>query len=90
MCSSDLRWREGRAVGEPIATGQGGVLSLIERKNGEVISGGRDGSLRRWSLPPVVAALCRWIDLNSGIYPPAMEPAREAARRSCRKVGVAQ
>jgi len=33
-----------------IATGQGGVLSLIELKNGELISGGTDGSLRRWHL----------------------------------------
>ena len=32
----------------PIATGQGGVMSLIELKNGELISGGYDGSLRRW------------------------------------------
>ena len=32
----------------PIATGQGSVWSLIELKNGELISGGRDGSLRRW------------------------------------------
>ncbi|MBM5817771.1 MAG: TIR domain-containing protein [Cyanobacteria bacterium K_Offshore_surface_m2_239] len=32
----------------PIATGQDGVLSLIELKNGELISGGFDGSLRRW------------------------------------------
>ncbi len=32
----------------PIATGQGSVVSLIELKNGELISGGSDGSLRRW------------------------------------------
>jgi hypothetical protein len=32
----------------PIATGQGGVWSLIELTNGELISGGGDGSLRRW------------------------------------------
>jgi len=32
----------------PIATGQGWVRSLIELKNGELISGGRDGTLRRW------------------------------------------
>jgi WD40 repeat protein len=35
-------------LGQPIATGQGMVLSLIELKNGEVISGGQDGTLRRW------------------------------------------
>jgi hypothetical protein len=32
----------------PIATGQRRVLSLIELKNGELISGGEDGTLRRW------------------------------------------
>jgi WD40 repeat protein len=32
----------------PIATGQGWVRSLIELKNGELISGGDDGTLRRW------------------------------------------
>jgi WD40 repeat protein len=31
-----------------IPTGQGQVLSLIELQNGELISGGLDGSLRRW------------------------------------------
>ncbi len=35
-------------LGQPIATGQGVVFSLIELKNGEVISGGFDGTLRRW------------------------------------------
>jgi hypothetical protein len=85
------RWREGKAVGDgkPIATGQGRVLSLIELKNGELISGGQDGTLRRWALRPVVATLCRSLDLNIGTYPPAMAPAREAARQSCRQVGVA-
>jgi hypothetical protein len=34
--------------GKPVLTGQGGVSSLIELRNGELISGGRDGSLRRW------------------------------------------
>ena len=32
----------------PIATGQRSLRSLIELKNGELISGGLDGSLRRW------------------------------------------
>jgi hypothetical protein len=72
----------------PIATGQGRVWSLIELKNGELISGGDDGTLRRWALRPVVATLCRSFDLNTGTYPPAMAPAREAARQSCRQVGV--
>ncbi|MEY4808930.1 MAG: hypothetical protein RLZZ206_3319 [Cyanobacteriota bacterium] len=37
-----------RARSAPIATGQEEVLSLIQLKNGELISGGADGSLRRW------------------------------------------
>jgi WD40 repeat protein len=36
------------ALSRPIATGQGVVWSLVELKNGELISGGSDGSLRRW------------------------------------------
>ena len=36
------------ASSPPIATGQEGVRSLIELKNGELISGGSDGTLRRW------------------------------------------
>jgi hypothetical protein len=33
---------------DSIPTGQGSVHSLIELQNGELISGGADGSLRRW------------------------------------------
>ena len=37
------------AVGRtPISTGQGRVWSLVELRNGEWLSGGDDGSLRRW------------------------------------------
>ena len=75
--------------GKPIATGQGEVLSLIELKSGELISGGIDGSLRRWSIQPVVITICRTIDLSSGTFPAAMQPAVEVAHRSCRKVGIA-
>ena len=35
-------------MGSAIPTGQGAVGRLIELKNGELISGGYDGSLRRW------------------------------------------
>jgi len=38
---------QNRLIGA-IPTGQGQVLSLIELKNGELISGGDDSSLRRW------------------------------------------
>ena len=39
-----------------IPTGQGAVNSLIELKNGELISGGADGSLRRWRDGKAVGA----------------------------------
>ena len=42
------RWKDGKPIGEKIATGQGRVRSLVELTNGELISGGDDGSLRRW------------------------------------------
>jgi WD40 repeat protein len=38
-------WRQGRAVAS-LATGQGGVTSLVTLANGSLWSGGRDGSIR--------------------------------------------
>jgi len=38
------------AVAAPIPTGQLSVTSLIEIRSGELISGGGNGSLRRWSM----------------------------------------
>lgn len=38
-------WRQGRAVAS-LATGQGGVTSLVTLANGSIWSGGRDGSIR--------------------------------------------
>lgn len=35
-------------VSMPIPTGQGRVVSRVELKNGEVITGGENGTLRRW------------------------------------------
>ena len=35
-------------MGASFETGQGPVVSLIELKNGELVSGGDDGYLRRW------------------------------------------
>ena len=85
------RWRDGKPVGDgkPIFTGQGWVFSLIELENGELISGGEFDSLRRWALKPTVISICRSIDLGSGSYPDEMQPARETALRSCRRVCVA-
>ena len=75
-------------MGEPIATGQGPVLSLIELKNGELISGGRDGSLRSWTPAPIARAACRQIDLDSIPTDTGLAPVVEAAQQTCRKVGV--
>jgi len=38
-------WRQGRSVGS-LATGQGGVTSLVTLDNGSIWSGGRDGTIR--------------------------------------------
>jgi WD40 repeat protein len=38
-------WRQGRAVAS-LATGQGGITSLVTLANGSLWSGGRDGSIR--------------------------------------------
>ncbi len=38
-------WRQGRAVAS-LATGQGGVTSVVTHANGSLWSGGRDGSIR--------------------------------------------
>ena len=35
-------------MGAPIQTGQGIVWSLVALRNGQLISGGADGTLRRW------------------------------------------
>jgi hypothetical protein len=57
-----------------IPTGQGQVLRLIERYNGELISGGADGSLRRWrdgkpvgdAIPTGQGKVGSLIELKSG------------------------
>jgi hypothetical protein len=68
------RWRDGKAVGAAIPTGQGRVWSLIALKNGELISAGLDGSLRRWrdgkavgaAIPPGQSAVWSVIELKTG------------------------
>jgi WD40 repeat protein len=40
-----------------IPTGQGQVSSLIELKNGDLVSGGSDGSLRRWRHDKPISAV---------------------------------
>ena len=57
-----------------ISTGQGRVFSLIELKNGELISGGLDGSLRRWrdgkplgaAIPTDQGVVVSLIELKNG------------------------
>lgn len=42
------RWRDGRPLGPPIASGQGEIRGVVELANGVLVSGGADGSLRGW------------------------------------------
>ena len=42
------RWRNGRPIGAPIATGQAEITCLLQLADGELVSGDADGSLRRW------------------------------------------
>ena len=72
----------------PIATGQGVVWSLIELKNGELISGGNDGSLRRWTPTPIARTACRQINLSSIRSDTGLAPVVEAAQATCRELGV--
>ena len=67
----------------PIATGQGGVRSLIELKNGELISGGSDGTLRRWSPVPIARAACDQIDLASIPADTGLGAVVKAAKATC-------
>jgi hypothetical protein len=64
------------------------VVILIELKNGELISGGSDGSLRRWSSAPIARAACRQIDLDSVPTDTGLAPVVEAAQKTCRELGL--
>jgi len=66
------------------------VWSLIELKNGELISGGDDGTLRRWAPAPIARAACRQIDLASIPTDTGLGPVVEAAQATCRSLGVGQ
>ena len=71
-------------MGAAIPSGQGLVRSLIELKS-ELISGGDDGSLRRFSLPAVAKAACRGLDLAND--PATIETAAgRAALDTCKKL----
>jgi len=71
-----------------IPTGQGPVLSLVELKNGELISGGGDGSLRRWhDGKAVVKAACEELREHPALRDP-QTAAAEQARETCRSRGL--
>ena len=84
------RWRDGKPVGDgsPISTDQGRVWSLIQKKNGVLVSIGDDDSLRSWTPAPIARAACRQIDLASIPTDRGLGPVVEAARATCRELGV--
>jgi hypothetical protein len=70
-----------------IPTGQGGVSSLIELKNGELISGGSDGSLRHWGeSKTVIAMACRQLREHPALLDPQTTE-ETAASATCRNRG---
>jgi hypothetical protein len=70
-----------------IPTGQGGVSSLIELKNGELISGGADGSLWRWrDGKTVIYAACRQLREHPALLDP-QTAAEKTASVTCRSRG---
>jgi len=70
-----------------IPTGQGEVSSLIELKNGELISGGSDGSLRRWGdSKTVIYAACRQLREHPALLDP-QTAAEKTASVTCRSRG---
>ncbi len=64
------------------------MLTLIELKNGELISRGLDGNLRGWSPDPIARAAGRQIDLASIPTDTGLAPVLEAAQATCRELGV--
>jgi hypothetical protein len=59
------------------------VWSLIELKNGELISGGLDGSLRRWGdSMAMIEGACRQLREHPALLNP-QTPAETAASAKC-------
>ena len=70
-------------IGPQIPTGQGAVYSLIQMKNGDVISGGADGTLRRWMSPvQAIQAGCRELARHPVLAFPQTPP-EHAAQNIC-------
>jgi WD40 repeat protein len=42
-------WRDGKAAGTPLNTNQKGVTSILQTSGGAIITGGQDGTIRRWN-----------------------------------------
>ena len=81
------RWKDGKPLGEAIATGQGRVLSLVELKNGELISGGENGSLWGFLRPrAVIQEACTELGEHPELLLP-QTPEAEAAFALCDKHG---
>ena len=81
------RWRDGKAVGAVIPTGQDEVWSLIELKTGELISGGTDGTLRYFLIPQAaIGEACKELQEHPVLRSPKT-PVEEAARQTCLKHG---
>ena len=55
-------------------------------QNGELISGGDDGSLRRWGSKTVIAAACRQLREHPALLDP-QTTAETAASATCRSRG---
>ena len=73
-------------MGAAIPTGQDGVWSLIELKNGELISGG-DGTLRYFLRPQAaIGEACKELQEHPVLRSPKT-PVEEVARETCLKHG---
>ena len=81
------RWKDGKPLGEAIATSQDAVWSLVELKNGELISGGFDGSLWGFLQPrAVIQEACTELGEHPALLSP-QSPEAEAAFALCDKHG---
>ena len=87
-CDGSLRrWKDGKPLGEAIATSQGEVLSLVGLKNGALISGGSKGSLWGFLQPrAVIQEACTELGEHPALLSP-QSPEAEAAFALCDKHG---
>jgi hypothetical protein len=68
---------------DSIPTGQDMLLSLIELKNGDLISGGNDGSLRSYLLPEAaIREACMELRVHLVLCSPKTPP-EQADRQTC-------